>query len=286
MGIAGAGKSRLAESYVERGYERLNRDTIGGTLDGIAQRLAERLAAGARRIVLDNTYVTRASRTEVLRLAHHAGAAVTCVHLETPTHDAQVNVILRMLERHGRLLGGTELKERAKNEAGLFGPNVLFQMERQLEPPAPDEGFSSIQTLPFIREHTGETTGAAIPLDVVLDRHGELRAEAARVLAHVPSASPLLVFGHQPGIDESWRGRALARVASIAPGRIIELGVCAHANGAPVCWCRPPLPGLWVEFARRHAIDPRASLIVTASSAHRTMAKRLGTKSLDVAELG
>ena len=38
-----------------RGYERLNRDELGGTLRGIVQRLDERLRDGAERIVLDNT---------------------------------------------------------------------------------------------------------------------------------------------------------------------------------------------------------------------------------------
>jgi hypothetical protein len=44
MGIAGAGKSRLAESCVARGYERLNRDTLGGTLKG--SRSARRTPRG------------------------------------------------------------------------------------------------------------------------------------------------------------------------------------------------------------------------------------------------
>lgn len=79
MGIAGAGKSRLAESYVARGYERLNRDTLGGTLRGIAKRLDERLAGGAARIVLDNTYVTRAARADVVRLASSRGAAFCAI---------------------------------------------------------------------------------------------------------------------------------------------------------------------------------------------------------------
>src|SRR5262249_48894319 len=56
MGIPGAGKSRLATEWVTRGYARLNRDERGGTLRGIAEELDLRLAAGVRRIVLDNTY--------------------------------------------------------------------------------------------------------------------------------------------------------------------------------------------------------------------------------------
>src|SRR4051794_13165225 len=45
MGIPGAGKSRLAAEYVERGYVRLNRDERGGSLRALAEELDEQLAA-------------------------------------------------------------------------------------------------------------------------------------------------------------------------------------------------------------------------------------------------
>ena len=63
MGIPGAGKSRVAEEYVSRGYLRLNRDERGGTLRALAEALDEELSSGARRVVLDNTYLTRAARS-------------------------------------------------------------------------------------------------------------------------------------------------------------------------------------------------------------------------------
>ena len=63
MGIPGAGKSRIAEEYVARGYLRLNRDERGGSLRELAAALDEALSAGARRVVLDNTYLTRAARS-------------------------------------------------------------------------------------------------------------------------------------------------------------------------------------------------------------------------------
>jgi aryl-alcohol dehydrogenase-like predicted oxidoreductase len=66
MGIPGAGKSRIAEEHVARGYLRLNRDERGGSLRDIAGALDEALAAGARRVVLDNTYLTRVARSHVV----------------------------------------------------------------------------------------------------------------------------------------------------------------------------------------------------------------------------
>lgn len=281
MGVVGSGKTRLAESFVARGYERLNRDSLGGTLAGIAKRLGERLAAGSTRIVLDNTYVTRASRSEVLRVAHAAGAMVRCIHLETPSHEAQVNVAWRMLERHGELLGGAELARRAKKDAGLFAPATLSRMERQLERPAHDEGFSSIEQVPFSRAHAAApgASGVAIPIELVVeDRAGDLvrRGGAEAALGRVPPSAPVLLYGWRHGADDVWRAKAAALASAIAGGRLVEIGICAHAPGPPVCWCRPPLPGLWLEFARRHGIDPRVSLFVTTTPAQRAMARTLG----------
>src|SRR5262245_14765760 len=69
MGIPGAGKSRVAEEYVARGHLRLNRDDRGGSLRGLAAALDDALASRVRRVVLDNTYLTRAARSHVVETA-------------------------------------------------------------------------------------------------------------------------------------------------------------------------------------------------------------------------
>src|SRR5258707_548301 len=61
-GLSGAGKSTRVAELVDAGYQRLNRDQRGGTLAALAAEIDRSLAAGASRVVLDNTYVTRASR--------------------------------------------------------------------------------------------------------------------------------------------------------------------------------------------------------------------------------
>jgi aryl-alcohol dehydrogenase-like predicted oxidoreductase/predicted kinase len=108
-GISGAGKSTLAMRLAAQGYARLNRDERGGTLAGIAAALEARLAAGVTRVVLDNTWLTRASRHTVVRAAARHGARIRCLWLETPLAEAQRNAIERMLEAHGALLGPEEL---------------------------------------------------------------------------------------------------------------------------------------------------------------------------------
>jgi predicted kinase len=281
MGVAGSGKTRLAASFAARGYVRLNRDDVGGTLKALARRLAETLEGGATRVVLDNTYLTRATRSEVVRVAHAASAAVRCVHLSTDAHDVQVNLVTRMLERHGALLGGAELLRRSKEDPNLFAPGVFHRMQRQLEPPHLDEGFSSVETVRFVRAPEPASArkrgSVAVPLEVVLQagRHGPL---------DIPDRGEddaVLVFGWQPGADEAWQRRTAEAVLALLPHRErspVELAVCPHGAGPPVCWCRPPLPGLWLAFARRHSVDAARSTLVATTPAHHTMARTLGLR--------
>ena len=74
MGIPGAGKSRVAQTYGAHGHVRLNRDERGGTLRALADELEAALASGARQLVVDNTYATRASRSHVIEVAARHGA--------------------------------------------------------------------------------------------------------------------------------------------------------------------------------------------------------------------
>lgn len=288
MGLVGSGKSLLAKSYVDRGYTRLNRDLIGGTLKGLAGRLGTLLAQPRdsnntpRRFVLDNTYVTRASRSDVVRVAHAAGATVKCIFIDTSSADSQINCTTRMLERHGELLGGAELALRAKTDANLFMPNTLFRMEKMLERPSHDEGFDAIEVLPFTRRREEGAAPARasvlLPIDFVFGENPKvplLQRDALARLAEIPQDTPVLVFGWRPHASGEWRTTATELLGGLTRPAL-ELAVCDHAAGPPTCWCRPPLPGLFVAFARKHDVDPRLSLILPTSAAHRAMARHLG----------
>src|SRR5678816_3039178 len=104
LGMPAGGKSTLAAAYEARGYLRLNRDQIGGPLIAIARRLDEELSRGARRVVIDNTYPSRASRAPIVEIAQRHGIAVRCLVLTTTLADAQADAVARIIARHGRLL--------------------------------------------------------------------------------------------------------------------------------------------------------------------------------------
>jgi hypothetical protein len=228
----------------------LNRDERGGSLRDLAGALDEELARGGFRVVLDNTYLTRASRNHVVEAAQRHGARVRCVWVDTPLAQAQVNLVERLLDRFGELPMPEQL-ELVRREPGLLAPTSQMRAARELEPPAADEGFVEVEVVPFVRTPRAGRPGVFVA--------------AAAAGSVEPGAEPVLVFDWRP--DGS---------TVHAPAGVTEVAVCRHVGGPPVCWCRPPLPGLVLAFARRHGVDPARSVLVGTSSAHRTMAKTLG----------
>jgi histidinol phosphatase-like enzyme len=92
---------------------------------------------------------------------------------------------------------------------------------------------------------------------------------------------PCLLFDWEPGADVDALDADASRLSAVLHQRV-STALCPHAAGPPVCWCRPPLPGLIQSFARTHTIDVSRSTLVGAGPAHRTLAKTLGATYLSV----
>jgi hypothetical protein len=256
MGVPGAGKTRLAGDYVARGFIRLNRDERGGSLRELSGALDQALSSRARRIVLDNTYLTRASRSFVVEVAGRYGVRPRCIWIDTPLAQAQVNLVERLLDRFGYLpsiaeLGGPE----------LLAPTSQMRAFRELEPPDDDEGFVPVERVAFERAARDGRSGVLVAAAAL---------ESGDWTDPDPAA-PHLVF--------DWRPDGSADDLSDRAARIdgpVETAVCPHGGGPPRCWCRPPLPGLPLAFARDHGVDTARSFLVGTSTAHRTLANTLG----------
>ncbi|MGH3015956.1 MAG: aldo/keto reductase, partial [Gaiellaceae bacterium] len=271
MGIQGAGKSLVADEYVARGYVRLNRDERGGTLRELAAALDEELSSGGARFVLDNTYLTRAARSYVLEAASRHGIPARCIWLETPLAQAQVNLVERLLERFGSLPSPEELRTVARREPGVHAPTSQMRALRELEPPAADEGFASVEHVPFTRSPGSGRAGVFVAAAAFAGSDWKPALELG------DRRAPHLVFDWKPdGAAEE-----LADVSSLLAAEVsgpVERALCPHPAGPPTCWCRPPLPGLPLAFAREHGVDPSVSILLGASPAHRTLATTLGAR--------
>jgi histidinol phosphatase-like enzyme len=272
----------------------LSRDEAGGTLRGLLPALDAALAAGTRRIVVDNTYVSRKSRAEVVRVASERAVPIRCVWLSTSVDDAQVNAAARLVSRYGRLPGDEELAALQKEDVAAFPPTVQFRYQRDLEPPDIAEGFSRIDVVPFVRHaDPGHVHRALIVWcdDVLMRSRSGARMVSAPddMIVATDRASILRRY-----CDEGWRvlgmswqpavsGARSSRAADAVFARLneqigvpMEVEYCPHAAGPPRCWCRKPLPGLGVLFIHRHQLDPAQCLYVGAGPQDPGFARKLG----------
>src|SRR5215510_8042663 len=280
MGMPGAGKTTNALDLERQGYARLNRDALGGSLADLVPRLDSALVSGARRVVLDNTYPTRKSRNEVIECAWQHGVPVHCIWLTTEVGDAQVNAIHRMIDAHGSLPTPEEIRAHGKRDPRYLGPDAQFRYERTVEPPVEDEGFVSVERRVFVRlPESGVNRALVFDFDELVETVRD--ATNCEALARRLDEGWLL-FAH------AWRPAASASdvEAELARARDsfafdVTFACCIHAAGPPVCWCRKPIPGRLLEFARRCDVAVTRSIVVGGSAADRTMAERLGMQRVD-----
>ena len=295
MGLPGSGKSTIAQELAAQGYLRLNRDEAGGTLRGLIPALDRALSSGTSRIVLDNTYVSRASRAAVIQAAAARGVGVRCVWLSTSVADAQVNAVSRIVARYGRLLDVAELASNRQRDPAALPPMTQFRYQRELEPPDLAEGFSRVDVVPFERRPDPSRVHRAVIVwcdGILLRSRGGARvpaavddvtvdpAHAATLRRYAEQGFRLLGLSWQPDIAAGTRTAAdvdavFARMNELL-GLSIPVDYCPHGAGPPVCWCRKPLPGLGVLLIHRHDLDPARCIYVGEGAQDAGYAQRLG----------
>ena len=298
MGIQGAGKSSEVGRYLERGYARLNRDMLGGDLDGLIPRLGELLASGQRRVILDNTYATRVSRYGVIRTAHAHGVPVRCRFLATPIDEAYANVVLRILERYGRLLGPEELKELGKDDPNLPPPQAMARWAASFEAPHVDEGFAVVEELPFVRRVDPRFTGKGLLLDVDgtlrRTRSGEIFPRSPEDVELLPGRREqlrrwvadgykLFFISNQSGVASGTVSKeaaeaAFARTVELLDLPVAEVAYCPHPAFPVGCFCRKPLPGLGVALIQRHQLAREHLVMVGDMDSDRDCARALAAR--------
>jgi aryl-alcohol dehydrogenase-like predicted oxidoreductase len=287
MGMPGAGKTAVARELETTGFERLNRDALGGSLADLTPRLDALLASGAHRVVLDNTYPTRRSRNEVIETAWQRGVPVRCIWLTTDVADAQINSIHRMIEVHGALPTPDQIREHSRSDPRYLLPDAQFRYERALEPPTLDEGFVSIETRSFVRTPAhGDARALILDFDDLVGRGTPVLnpRDVAIDPARRAMLNGWLLFIH------AWRPQIARNETTLADvdacfagmrellGADVDFACCPHDAGPPVCWCRKPIPGSVLEFALRRGVALQRSMVVGSSAADRTMAERIGAR--------
>ena len=190
--------------------------------------------------------------------------------LDTPLAQAQVNLVERMLERFGSLPDPERLRE-LRREPGVLAPTSQMRAARELEPPSADEGFATVEQVPFARAPGTGCAGVFVAA-AALSIAGWVLA-----LSDVHLEAPHLVFDWSADGDTAALDSGVARLSALVTGPV-EGALCPHGAGPPSCWCRPPLPGLPLAFARAHGVDVSRAVLAGVGPAHRTLATTLGAR--------
>jgi histidinol-phosphate phosphatase family protein len=309
MGPMASGKSSQAKQYVDQGYVYLNRDSMAGnknhgTYDTLQAPMREALATG-KSVVLDNTHVSVEKRKPFIQLAKDAGVPIRCVWMQTSIEDSQINALIRMMERYGRVFRTPEECKEA-DDPNVFPVTVLFRYRKQFEKPTVEEGFEDITKVPFVRKWPDDYTNKGL----LVDYDGTLRTVKdgeyfypigpeqvsvtpgrSEVLKKYKKDGYILVgISNQSGIapNNKYGGSQLSERDAISCFEFTnrELGVdidyyfCPHCT-PPTCYCRKPQSGMGVQAIVTHKLDPSKCIMVGDRTTDKTFATRLGIKYFD-----
>ena len=279
MGIPGAGKSRVAEEHVARGYLRLNRDERGGTLRELADALDEALVGGCGGGSCSTTPTSRARRGATWSRRPRGTGSRRGASGSTRRSPRRRSISssgcssgFGSLPGSGGAAGAGAARARAcsrrRRRCGRSASSSRRRPRRGS--PASSACRSRARRPPGGRGRASSSRRRACAVRVGGRRPTRRHGRAAPVFDWRPESSP--------GRARDRSGSSLAAVVS-GP---VAAALCPHPGGPPTCWCRPPLPGLSLAFARAHGVDPARSVLVGTAAAHRTLASALGARYVQV----
>ena len=297
MGFPASGKSTTVKQFVDRGYTRLNRDSVGGSMDDL-NRLAEKTLLDTDQLVLDNLYPSMESRKVIIALAKRHGIPIRCYVMETTLEDAQLNACLRMIRKYGSI---PEDFKTIKNDPNTFPPAVIYKYRKEFQQPTVKEGLSQVIMVPFVRAWGPEYKNKA----VICDYDGTLRLcnDGAKFpvtpaqIKVLPNRLETLrryhkdgysIFGasNQSGVAKGDFTLEEANICFQHTNRLLgdlvtKYLFCPHRVPPITCYCRKPAPGMGAYFIEKYKLLPSKCIMVGDMGGDKSFAGRCGFQYVD-----
>lgn len=300
-GMPAGGKTTITNQFVEQGYTRLNRDTLGGKVNDLISPMLNALRSG-KNVVIDNLYASKTSRSEFVKCAKEVGADVHFLLMNTSLEDAQFNACCRMMDRCGKILHPDDHKKSPyKDDPNLFPVAVLYKYRKEFEKPSLTEGFSTVKVEKFVRVYPDDWVNEAtiFDFDGTLRTHvgdekypispDQVRAIIARSgkLKQLQANKTLLLgASNQSGIAKGILSCGDAEACFLETTK--QLGVkfqeilyCPHKVPPITCYCRKPGVGMAVELIYKYKLDPRKCIYVGDMTTDKSFAQRAGFTYFD-----
>lgn len=297
VGYPASAKGTLAKSYA--GYIVLNRDSVGGSVLNLVPKMVNEIKAG-HDVVLDNTHAVLNDRTPFIQAAKNAKANIHCIWLDTSIEDCQINALMRMWERYGKIFFDDNDLKAVAGDDNMFPPAVLFSFRKRFEKPNIDEGFSTLTRQKFVRHWPADFNGKGLFLDYdsTLRRtlgggkwptdpsQIEILPKRTKVLQrYLDQDYKLFGISNQSGIGAGTMTEAQAIACfdhtNEQLGLDIEYRYCPHRPGPIGCYCRKPQVGMLIHFICKYKLDPTKCILVGDQTTDKTCAERAGLKYVD-----
>lgn len=294
LGINAAGKSTIVKEFADQDYTRINRDELGGSLDGVAQKAEHLLKLQSHSVVLDNTYATVKSRQSILEVGKRLCVPVRCVWVTTSLEDAQVNACMRMMEKYGKILDPAEFK--TTKDPNAFPPAALYHYRKEFQEPTAKEGFVEVEERPFVRVWAKKFKNKAI----IFDYDDTLRHSTGAKQWPTSVSEVELLPDRKEKLQQlkkqGWLLLGASNQSAIAKGLSLQVAVqcfeqtnkllgvdieyffCPHKIPPVTCYCRKPAPGMIIHHVWTHKLLPSECTFVGDSTSDKTCATRAGMK--------
>lgn len=301
LGAPASGKSTLTKDFVSKGYVSLNRDTEGGTIPDLLPKM-EVLLKNNQKVVLDNLFAKAETRKPFIELAKKYSKDISCTIMGTSIEDSQFNAVQRMIDLTGTFPSLEEIKK--SKHPNIFPVVVIFKYKKEYEKPTTDEGFSSVETIEFVRKDNVNFVNKAL----ILDYDGTLRECIGGNGKYPVSEEQIEIKPNRTSMIESYRAKGyyilgVSNQSGIAKGLLttekatqlfeytnkllgcnIEYTFCPHQSAPPMCYCRKPAVGFGVNFINKYKLNRKECIFVGDMTTDKTFASRCGFQYVDQAE--
>lgn len=292
VGPTATGKSTIANKYVGLGYERINRDTIGGSTMGLLPYVKNALQI-KKNVILDNTHLTPDKRIQFLETAKKFKAKTRCFIMDTRIEDAQFNFC------HRTVNSGIDICDmgviQTSKSPNVFPPYVLFSHFNDFIKPSIEEGFDSIENIEFMRKLPEDFKNKAIFLDfdqtIRTTKSGEFSPKTTcdilimnnrreTLQKYISDGYILCGVSNQSQVHKGFTSYETAKACYDETIRLLGLNIdyrfCPHQSNPISCWCRKPMPGIGVYFINKYKLNPSNCIMVGDMKTDETFAKRCG----------
>jgi len=298
VGVPGSGKTFLTKDRHADADCYLSRDKEGGHTIDLVPKMEQAISDGAKKIVLDCTFVTREHRDPFVAAAKKAKIPITCIFVDATKEISQFNICWRMAQLYGKVLRTKADYEAQGGSPHALPPPAMFSRFKRMVKPDASEGFAALEVIkPKPWKLPAEYCNGAVMLDydgTVRDTKSgdkypkdpkdvEVFPQAVKKLQALAADNVLLLgASNQSGVAKNDPPMDVCIACFDETNRQLGVDIPVDFDYSPAgpaaSWHRKPFPAMGIDAIWKHKLDPTKVTYVGDRTTDKTFAKRCGFK--------